>query len=619
MIKAVNLSKAYGEQVLFTDVSFTINPGERVGLVGRNGHGKTTLLRLLTGQELPDAGTISFPKNYSLGYLKQQLRFSGPTILEEACLGLPAAQKYDHWRAEKILFGLGFTKADFGRPPAEFSGGFQVRLNLAKVLVAEPNLLLLDEPTNYLDITSIRWLVRFLRSWPHELILITHDRNFMDQIITHTLGIDRQKIRKMAGGTEKFYAQLAKEEEIYEKTRINDEKKRQETERFINRFRYKATLSSRVQSRIKMLAKMDKLEKLTALEELEFSFTEEVMPAKIILQAQGLSFSFTGKAPYLINEFNLTTEKNDRIGIIGKNGKGKTTLLRLLAGELSPQQGSITRHPGLKTGYYGQTNIERLDQDKTILDEIESTSPDCTLQQARKISGAFMFSGDLALKKIRVLSGGEKSRVLLSKLLVNPSNLLLLDEPTNHLDMESCDSLLEALDAYNGALLVVTHNEMYLHALVNKLIVFDQEKVLVFNGSYQRFLDEIGWESDRESTAPNNEGSSSDQLTNHRKALRQEKAAILARKSRVLRPLESKLAQLEKVITERENELQTNNAELVEASTAGDGETIARLAKRNTELTVEIEQHYTDLAKHTEAYEQAVLQFEEEFKKVGAG
>ncbi|NLW56278.1 MAG: ATP-binding cassette domain-containing protein [Firmicutes bacterium] len=616
MIKAVNLSKTYGEQVLFTDVNFTVNPGERVGLVGRNGHGKTTLLRLLSGQELPDSGTLTFPKNYTLGYLDQQLRFSRPTILEEACLGLPAAQKYETWRAEKILLGLGFARADFNRPPVEFSGGFQVRLNLAKLLISEPNLLLLDEPTNYLDITSIRWLVRFLQSWPNEFILVTHDRNFMDQVITHTLGIHRQKIRKMAGNTAKFYAQLAKEEEIYEKTRINEEKKRQATERFINRFRYKATLSSRVQSRIKMLAKKEPLEKLAPLEELEFSFPEAAMPGKIILQAQGLSFSYTGKAPYLIEDFSLTVEKNDRIGIIGKNGKGKTTLLRLLAGELSPHAGSITRHPELKMGYFGQTNIERLAPDRTILEELESTSPDCTLQQARKISGAFMFSGDLALKKIRVLSGGEKSRVLLGKLLVSPSNLLLLDEPTNHLDMESGDSLLEALDAYNGALLIVTHNELYLHALVNKLIVFDQDKVAVFNGSYQRFLEEIGWESERDEPSLNQKASAARQPTNQRKALRREKAAIITRKSMVLRPLESTLGQLEKAITARENELQTNNEQLVAASTAGDGETIARLAKRNAELNAEIEQLYTELVKCTEEYEQAARQFEEELKKI---
>ncbi len=617
MIKALNLSKSYGEQILFTDANFVINPGERVGLVGRNGHGKTTLLRLITGQEHPDSGTISIPKNYSLGYLEQHLQFSRPTLLEEACLGLPAAQKYESWRVEKILFGLGFTKSDLQRPPEEFSGGFQVRLNLAKVLVAEPNLLLLDEPTNYLDITSIRWLIRFLQGWEHELMLITHDRSFMDSVITHTLGIHRQKMRKIAGETEKYYTQLAKEEEIYEKTRLNEEKKRKETELFINRFRYKATLSSRVQSRIKMLEKAAKLEKLAPIEELEFSFPEEFMPAKVVMQAQNLSFSYHKKEPFLINSLNITVEKNDRIGIIGQNGKGKSTLLKLLADKLGPLGGSITRHPGLKTGYFGQTNIEQLDPDKTILEEIIATTPNCTPQQARNISGAFMFSGDLSLKKIRVLSGGEKSRVLLAKLLVSPSNLLLLDEPTNHLDMDSCDSLLEALDAYNGAVLIVTHNELYLHALVNKLIIFDRGSISVFNGSYQRFLSELGWEGDQEAEelkikTPSNTRPS----VNQGKVLRQERAEIITRRAQVLKPLEQKLSQLEKAISQLEEELRQNNQELITASTNGDGEAIANLAKRNAEINVEAEKLYSELEKFTGDYEQATEEFEEKLKSI---
>ena len=624
MIKAINLSKSYGEQLLFTDGNFVVNPGERIGLVGRNGHGKTTLLRLITGQESPDAGEITIPKNYSLGYLEQHLSFSRPTLLEEAFLGLPAVHKYESWRVEKILFGLGFTKEDLSRPPELFSGGFQVRLNLAKVLVAEPNLLLLDEPTNYLDITSIRWLIRFLQEWNNELILITHDRNFMDSVITHTLGIHRQKMRKIAGGTAKYYEQIAKEEEIYEKTRINEEKKRKETEAFIERFRYKATLSSRVQSRVKMLEKRGQMEKLAQIEDLEFSFPEEPIPAKIIMQAQEISFSYESKEPFLIDHLNLIVEKNDRIGIIGKNGKGKSTLLKLLAGKLVPQEGSITTHPSLKIGYFGQTNIERLDPDKTVLEEIMTTTPNCTQQQARNISGALMFSGDLALKKIRVLSGGEKSRVLLGKILVTPSNLLLLDEPTNHLDMESSDSLMEAIDAYNGGVIIVTHNEMYLHALVNKLVIFDQERILVFNGTYQQFLDKIGWEADRESAKEDLRGKTT--TTNKtdpglidRKAFRKERAKIITRKSRILTPLEQRISEVENTILQLEEELEKNNQDLIQASTKGDGELIARLAKRNSEISMEVEELYTELTGLTEKYEQATQHFEEELNRLGTG
>ncbi|HBR28048.1 MAG TPA: ABC transporter ATP-binding protein [Firmicutes bacterium] len=618
LIKAVNLAKAYGEQVLFTEANFLINQGERIGLVGRNGYGKTTLLRLLTGEEEPDQGTITFPKHYTVGHLEQQLSFTRPTLLAEACLGLSAAQQGESWRVEKILLGLGFVKADFQRPPAEFSGGFQVRLNLAKVLASEPNLLLLDEPSNYLDITSIRWLVRFLQAWKNELILITHDRNLMDQVITHTLGIHRQKLRKLAGGTEKFYAQLAQEEEIYEKTRINEEKKRKEIETFINRFRYKATLSTRVQSRVKMLEKQERLEKLTKAEELEFSFPEAPIPGKLIMEAKKLSFSYQPSGPLLIDDLSFTVRKNDRIGIIGKNGKGKSTLLRLLAGDLMPVSGELRHHPGLQTAYFGQTNVERLQPDHTILEELMAVSPTCTTELARKISGAFMFSGDLALKKISVLSGGEKSRVLMSKLLLTPSNLLLLDEPTNHLDMEACDSLVEALDAYNGALILVTHNEMYLQALVNKLIVFDRDRVFLFNGNYQRFLEEIGWETDQEREAAKAEELASTP-SNHRKALRQERADIITRRSLVLRPLEARINQLETAISLLEAQLQQNNGELITASAAGDGDAIARLAKDNAAINEEVEQLYTELATVTDEYEQASAAFEAEMENLDAG
>ncbi|NLM37690.1 MAG: ATP-binding cassette domain-containing protein [Firmicutes bacterium] len=620
MITVANLSKAYGDQVLFTGANFRINQGERIGLVGRNGHGKTTLLRLLAGEEEPDQGTISFPKHYTIGYLKQHLRFSRPSLLEEACLGLPSAQRGESWQVEKILLGLGFTKEDFKRPPEEFSGGLQVRLNLAKVLVAEPNLLLLDEPSNYLDITSIRWLVRFLQAWPNELILVTHDRLLMDQVITHTLGIHRQKLRKLAGNTGKYYEQIAKEEEIYEKTRINEEKRRKEIETFINRFRYKATLSSRVQSRVKMLEKQERREKLTQPEVLEFAFPEAPMPGKLILEANNLSFTYQPAGPLLIDKLSFTVGKNDRIGIVGKNGKGKTTLLRLLAGELKPLKGSISRHPALQTGFYGQTNVERLDPQKTILEELMATSPICTPEQAHKISGAFMFGGDLALKKITVLSGGEKSRVLLSKLLLAPTNLLLLDEPTNHLDMEACDALLEALDAYDGALILVTHNEMYLHALVNKLIVFDRDRVFFFDGNYQRFLDEIGWEADQEDNpALQKDRESSALPANQRKVLRQEKAAIINRRSAVLTPLTAKINQLEATIAALEEELQKNNEALIAASTTGCGETIAKLSKRNAEIDRETERLYSELAKVTDDYERAVAAFAAELENLSTG
>jgi ATP-binding cassette subfamily F protein 3 len=366
MIQVNNLDKSYGQQVIFDKAGFMLNPGERAGLIGRNGHGKTTLLRMILGQEHPDSGTINFPGSYRTGHLSQHIRFTKDTVLKEACLSLPDEEdgRDETYKAETVLMGLGFSRDDFGLDPMDLSGGFQVRLNLAKVLVSDPNLLLLDEPTNYLDIVSLRWLTQFLRSWQKELIIVTHDRSFMDSITTHTMAIHRCKVRKVVGPTEKIYRQLLLEEEIYETTRINDEKKRKEVEQFINRFRAKATKARAVQSRIKALQKKERLEKLSETKDLEFTFNSAPFTGRQLMEARDLSFGFEPEGPLLIEGLSFYVGKNDRIAIIGKNGKGKTTLLNLLAGELSPLDGRVRCHRDLKLAYFGQTRIFRTDKYK---------------------------------------------------------------------------------------------------------------------------------------------------------------------------------------------------------------------------------------------------------------
>ena len=479
MISAENLSKSYGGQVLFDEVSFQINSRERVGLVGRNGHGKTTLFRMIIGEEQPDDGSLNLPRNYRIGHVAQQIRFSEATVLKEGMRGLTEDEADHHWKVEKVLAGLGFSEADMARPPEVFSGGYQVRLNLAKVLVSEPDLLLLDEPTNYLDITSIRWIERFLWAWPRELLLITHDRGFMDKVVTHSLAIHRKKMRKVAGGTDKLYAQIAQEEEIHEKTRLNDERKRKEVEQFINRFRAKARLANLVQSRVKTLEKMEKKEKLEGVRSLDFAFREKPFPGRHVMTAENLRFGYDPARP-LFSDFGISVGPGERIGVVGKNGKGKTTLLKVLAGALPSQAGGIRWNPNIATGVFEQTNIQHLVDERTVEEEIRLSHPDVDRQKARNICGAMMFEGDSALKKISVLSGGEKSRVMLGKLLVTPVNVLLLDEPTNHLDMDASDELLAALDDFSGVVIMVTHNETFLHALAQRLIVFQQDGVDVF-------------------------------------------------------------------------------------------------------------------------------------------
>jgi len=353
MVKVSDVRMSFGSHVIFDEVKFNINRGERIGLIGRNGSGKTTLFNLIIGTLKPDGGTISTPKNYRIGGISQQLTFLKQTVLAEACTALHGERIEDIWWVEKVLAGLGFTERDLSKHPEELSGGFQVRLNLAKALIKEPDLLLLDEPNNFLDILSIRWLIRFLRSWGGEFILITHDRGFMDSVVTHTMIIHRGKVRKLGGGTEKLYKQILKEEEIYEKTRLNVEKRQKEVELFINRFRAKARLAGLVQSRIKTLQKQEEQQKLKKLKTIDFSFNAAPSPSKYPMHVEHLSFSYGQQYPLLIKDFSVTIAREDRIGVIGKNGKGKSTLLRLLAGELVPLQGIITSHPGLSIGFAG--------------------------------------------------------------------------------------------------------------------------------------------------------------------------------------------------------------------------------------------------------------------------
>ena len=581
MIKINQLSKSYFARELFADVSFQMNARERLGLVGRNGHGKTTLLRLILGQEEPDAGEIVIPRNYRIGHLEQHLNFTRPTILEEAVLGLPEEESHSIYKAEAILFGLGFSRADLENPPQAFSGGFQIRINIAKLLLSEPNLLLLDEPTNYLDITSVRWITRFLSNFKGELILISHDRDFMDRVTTHTAVIHRQKVRKFEGGTAKAYAQIILEDEIHEKTRANEEKKRAQAEAFINRFRAQASKAKLVQSRIKMLERLPKLDELADIESLDFEFRHAPFTAKTLLEARDLSF---GYAPdrLLFRGMNLTINAHDKFGVIGNNGKGKSTLLNLIAGGLVPVTGDIKTHSDMRLGYFGQTNIQRLNPQLTIEEEIEQTNPTLTRTQVRNICGTMMFGGDLALKKVSVLSGGEKSRTLLGKILAHPSNLLLLDEPNNHLDMESIDALIESLQDFPGAVLIVTHNERILRALATKLIVFHRGKVDVFNSGYDEFLEKIGWEEESDG---NGRGKKPILRNNYLEKKEREKAA---------RREKARIEKLEARIMKSENALKKYNDQLEIEANRNNLAQLNELSKKISQVKQEIEDLYRE-------------------------
>jgi len=609
MLSIENISKSYGGQNLFDDVSFKINPREKVGLVGRNGHGKTTMMRIITGQETADSGMVNIPRNYTIGYLKQNIDFTKDTVLEEAATGLKEEFKDDVWKAEKILNGLGFVKEDMNRHPKEFSGGYQVRIKLAKVLVNEPDMLMLDEPTNYLDITSIRWLEDFLIKWKGELLLITHDRNFMDKLVTHTVGIHRKNVRKIEGGTEKLYEQLAKEEEIHEKTRLNDEQKRKDMELFISRFRAKARLAGMVQSRIKTLNKMEKKNRLEDVKDLDFKFRCSPYSGKEILKLNNVSFGYE-KENSLIDNLNLTIGSKDRICIIGKNGRGKTTLLKLMANIINPDQGSVYINNNAKLGVYEQTNIKSLVESNTVENEILHSHVDVERQLARDIAGTMMFEGESALKKIGVLSGGEKSRVMLGKILAKPVNLLMLDEPTNHLDMQSCDALLAALDNFDGAMVIVTHNEMFLHALATRLVVFQKGRPYIFEGTYQEFLDKEGWAEEDD----DKKRGTADKVT--KKDLRKLRSEIISERSKVIKPLQQKVDNLETLIDELDGKLAEANDRLIKASETGDADKITEYSKTVHELTELVDEKFAELETATDELDDQSAYYEQRMSEL---
>lgn len=596
------LKKEFGDHLLFENASLTVNPGGRIGLVGRNGAGKSTFFKILLGELAADAGEVVLPRGHKLGALSQHIKFTESSLIAEASLALPPGKREQTYLVEKILFGLGFVKSDLEKDPWSFSGGFQIRLNLAKALLGEPNILLLDEPTNYLDILSIRWLKRFLRLFPGEVILITHDRGFMDDVVTHVVGITRRELRKVKGKTADYYETIAAEDELYEKTRINQDKKRKEMESFVERFRAKANKAAQAQSRLKQLEKMEVLEGLSHEKSLAFRFRYEHNPAKTILEAHDLAFGYEGQEN-LFDNLSFTLGSKDRLAIIGKNGKGKSTLLNVLAGVLDKRVGSISFHQSLALGHFGQTNVECLDPNLTVEQEIQSANPNLSRSEVRSIAGLMMFEGDASQKLIKVLSGGEKSRVLLGKILSQKTNLLFLDEPTNHLDMESIDALTAAIEQFEGAVCLVTHNEDLLRRVANRLIIFKADGAEYFYGNYDDFLEKVGWDEDE------TEGGQGKKKRSH-KELKLLRSELILQRSRELKPYQAQSEQLETVIEGLEKVLGLKEEKLLQASQKGEGQLIASLSTEIAELNQKIEELFIKLSENEDELQKITARYE---------
>ena len=537
MIHVEGLTKRYGEKVLFEDVSWHVKKKDRIGLSGPNGSGKTTLLRMLAGLQEPDAGTIRMASDTTIGYLPQDgVVHHGRTVYDEVVLAFQelldlkreqheiedrlAATTHDDGgdhermleryaevtdrfkhlggyeidaRVADVLKGLGFSIADQQRKTEEFSGGWQMRIALAKLLLAVPNLLLMDEPTNHLDLPARNWLEEYLQSYPGSVVLVSHDRYFLDATMKRITEVGLRTLTDYHGNYSHYVVEHeARMERLREAHRRQSEEIEKSTA-FINRFRYQATKARQVQSRIKMLDKVERIEIPPVRKKIRFKFPDAPKPGRVVLELKGVRKAYGDNV--VLDHVDLMVERGDRIGLVGPNGAGKSTLMRLLAGVDRPDDG--TRLSGHQTvlDYFAQDQAQALTATRTVYEEMTAASPTTMVPLIRNILGGFLFSGDDIYKRVSVLSGGERNRLALAKMLLNPSNLLLLDEPTNHLDLESKEVLLEALADYGGSLVFVSHDRYFVDRLAEKVIEVGGGRALVYPGGYEDFL---YWKKQRE-------------------------------------------------------------------------------------------------------------------------
>src|SRR5947209_6273652 len=537
MIQLTDAGKRFGPKLLFEHLDWLITPNDRVGIVGANGTGKSTLLKVLGGMESLDYGSLQVAKGITVGYLPQDgLQLSGRTVFEEAMSvfegvrametelhdlagkmsDLPSdgngyrdtADRYHRVEAEfrardgyaleakagSVLNGLGFGKDDWARRTEEFSGGWQMRIALAKLLLAKPNLLLLDEPTNHLDLETRNWLEGFLREYPNAYVVISHDRYFLDVTVSKTVEVWNKRVHFYSGNYEKYVEQKAMRKQQIESAYKNQKEKIEQLESFINRFRAQATKAKQVQSRIKELDRIERIE-LDAIEEEEtinFSFPQPRPSGRTVVEAQDLSKSYGTKQVF--SDARFTIERGDRIALVGVNGAGKSTLIRLLSELDTPTAGSLRFGHNVEPDYFAQDQYKVLDPARRMLEDFTDAAPYLAQSQARGLLGSFRFSGDDVFKPLGVLSGGERNRYALAKLLVHPSNFLLLDEPTNHLDMRAKDVLLEALSHFEGTIVFVSHDRYFLAKLATRVFEVGGGKIEVFPGNYDDYI----WRKQRE-------------------------------------------------------------------------------------------------------------------------
>lgn len=524
-----NVAKYFNGKPLFEQVNLSVHRGDRVGIVGPNGAGKSTILGMMEGVLSPDSGEVSIEKKIRVGILHQELiqGSDGPIIdeimnvsdelreirrrlkelengmtklsensseatglLEEHGALLHEFERYNGYtleaRALKTLQGLGFKPEDGRRRWSEFSGGWRMRVALAKILLSEPDALLLDEPTNHLDLESLIWVEEYLSGFKGALVLVSHDRAFLNKLVTRIFEVSNGKVTSYTGNYDDFESNKQTQEEILVSAYKNQQDKIKRIEKFVNQNRVKARTASRVQSRLKMLDKMEKVELPTRQRKLKFSFPSSAASGKRTLQINDLVKKYSSNIVY--DGFDFSVDRGERVGLIGPNGAGKSTLMKIIAGMIPYDSGMVKYGHNVKPGYFAQHQSEMLNSELTVLEEAYSTSSTVTEQEVRNLLGAFLFSGDDVFKKVKVLSGGEKSRLALTKILLSPPNLLLMDEPTNHLDIPSCEILEEGLKKYDGTLILITHDRRLMNAICTGILEVEKGRQEYFIGNYEDYI-----------------------------------------------------------------------------------------------------------------------------------
>ncbi|MFA5975239.1 MAG: ABC-F family ATP-binding cassette domain-containing protein, partial [Elusimicrobiota bacterium] len=483
MITLRNVSKSFGTQTLFEEVSLQINERDRFALVGPNGAGKSTLFKLIMGAEPPDAGEISLRSGVTFGYLPQEVAtFHSRTVLEEV-LGEAGMASVFEPKAKKILMGLGFRVTDFERPVQELSGGWQMRLAIARLLLEEPDLLLLDEPTNHLDLESLLWFQSYLQSYRGAIFLISHDRAFINALADRVVDLRGHRLKVYTGTFEDYVDQRERDKQNLIAAYERQQKEIAEAEIFIRRFRAKASTASRAQAKIKQLEKMERIELPEELKTVGFSFPQPARSGQNVLTLKDAWQSYDGSR-WVYQGLDLTLERAQRIAFVGPNGAGKSTLLKILAGLLPIQKGERRLGHNVEAGYFSQHRSEMFKPGRTVFEEACDTRRSHSETGLRTVLGSFLFSGDSVSKKVDVLSGGEKSRLGLARLLLDPPNLLLLDEPTTHLDIASVEVLIEALKSFEGTICVISHDVYFLRQIANHVLHVNQGRVTLYPGDY---------------------------------------------------------------------------------------------------------------------------------------